>query len=77
MSRVKEIDIRPLLRDGEAPCTAVHNRVRDLKEDEILRVKAPFLPSPLIEKLNSEGFLTRVERTTDGSWTLICRRGGV
>jgi len=31
-------------------------------------VIAPFLPSPLIEKLGSEGFQSRVERQLGGGW---------
>jgi hypothetical protein len=31
-------------------------------------VVAPFLPSPLIEKLGSEGFASKVERGTGADW---------
>jgi hypothetical protein len=40
-----------------------------LKAGEGLTVIAPFLPSPLIEKLGSEGFQSRIERGA-GSWTV-------
>jgi hypothetical protein len=39
-----------------------------LRPGEGLAVVAPFLPSPLIEKLGSEGFESRVERGAEGSW---------
>jgi uncharacterized protein (DUF2249 family) len=39
-----------------------------LSETESLLLVTPFLPSPLIEKLNSEGFTARPERRNDGAW---------
>jgi hypothetical protein len=39
-----------------------------LKSDEGLIVIAPFLPSPLIEKLAGEGFSSRVERGNGADW---------
>ena len=38
--------------------------------DEGPLVIAPFLPSPLIEKLDSEGFESRVERQVGGGWAV-------
>ena len=38
--------------------------------NEGLSVIAPFLPSPLIEKLGSEGFQSRVERQVGGGWAV-------
>ena len=35
--------------------------------DELVLL-TPFLPSPLIEKLGSEGFHARPERRSDGAW---------
>jgi hypothetical protein len=34
----------------------------------------PFIPSPLIEKLHSEGFEARPEPRGDGSWQTLIRR---
>ncbi|MBA3762650.1 MAG: DUF2249 domain-containing protein [Chthoniobacterales bacterium] len=39
-----------------------------MKAGEGLAIVAPFLPSPLIEKLGSEGFRSRVERQLGGVW---------
>jgi len=33
-------------------------------------VIAPFLPSPLIERLRSQGFSARPVRGSDGTWTV-------
>jgi hypothetical protein len=37
-------------------------------------VVAPFLPSPLIERLGGEGFTTKVERGEAGSWIVYIWR---
>ncbi len=65
----RRIDVRPILARGEDPYAEIRKRVDALKPDEGLAVTAPFLPSPLIEKLGSEGFKSRVERGAGGGWT--------
>ena len=39
-----------------------------LKADEGLIVVAPFLPSPLVERLSGEGFASKVERGQGADW---------
>ncbi|HSH16724.1 MAG TPA: DUF2249 domain-containing protein [Verrucomicrobiae bacterium] len=68
MAKFKRLDVRPLLADGREPYTAIRQRVDGLKPGEGVIVVAPFLPSPLIEKLGSEGFKSRVERGEEGAW---------
>lgn len=64
----KRLDVRKLLARGVEPFPAIRKSVDALKPGEGLVVVAPFLPSPLIEKLRSEGFESRVEPLPDGSW---------
>ena len=64
----KKFDVRPTLARGIEPLPEIRRRVDALKPDEGLAIIAPFLPAPLIEKLGSEGFKSRVERGGDGSW---------
>ena len=64
----KRLDIRKLLAQGIEPLQAIRKRVNALKAGEGLAVIAPFLPSPLIEKLRSEDFSSRAEPQPDGSW---------
>ena len=64
----KRFDARKLLSQGIEPFPAIRKRVDTLKPGEGLAVIAPFLPSPLIEKLRSERFTSRVEHQADGSW---------
>jgi uncharacterized protein (DUF2249 family) len=67
--KFKTLDVRPLIAGGTEPLSAIRDRIDMLKTGEGLTVIAPFLPSPLIERLGSEGFQSRVERGT-GSWTV-------
>ncbi len=66
----KRLDVRPLLAKGSEPLAAIRIRVDSLKHGEGLIVIAPFLPSPLIEKLNSEGFRSSARRQPDGAWAV-------
>ena len=67
-TRFKRFDVRKALAEGREPFPEIRKRVDALKEGEGLAIVAPFLPSPLIEKLRSEGFSSRVEPGADGSW---------
>jgi uncharacterized protein (DUF2249 family) len=64
----KRFDVRKLLQQGIEPFPEIRKRVDTLKAGEGLAVISPFLPSPLIEKLRSENFASRVEPQPDGSW---------
>ena len=64
--KFKTLDVRPILAQGVEPFSRIRERVDALGPDEGLSVIAPFLPSPLIEKLGSEGFQSRVERQIGG-----------
>lgn len=68
LNQFKRFDVRDLIRRGIEPCPEFFQRVAKLKADEGLIVVAPFLPSPLIEKLSSEGFCSKVERGKGADW---------
>ena len=67
-TRFKRFDVRPLLQRGAEPLPEILERIRTLKPEEGLMIIAPFLPSPLIELLGSQGFAAKVERGERGSW---------
>jgi hypothetical protein len=72
---LRTLDVRPLLARGEEPFDQIMVAVSALRPDEGFLLVTPFLPSPLIEKLQSEGFRARPERHSDGSWqTQFLRR---
>ncbi len=66
--KFKTFDVRPLLARGTDPYDEIRRRVDPLEPGDGVTIVAPFMPAPLIEKLRSEGFLTRLERRTDGAW---------
>jgi len=68
LDQFKRFDVRDLLRRGVEPFPAIRQRVDALRPDEGLIIIAPFLPSPLIEKLGSEGFKSKVERGQGADW---------
>ena len=67
-SKFKRFDVRPLLQRGEEPRTQILQRVHALKPDEGLIIIAPFLPSPLIELLGSQGFASKIEHGNGANW---------
>ena len=68
--KYKTLDVRPILAKGVEPFSKIRESIDALAPDEGLLVIAPFLPAPLIEKLGSEGFESRVERQVGGGWTV-------
>lgn len=73
-TQFKRFDVRKLLAQGTEPFAEIRKRVDALKPGEGLAVIAPFLPSPLIEKLRSEGYASRAEPQPDGSWVTYFSR---
>lgn len=70
MNQFKRFDVRDMLSRGVEPFPQIRQRVDALKLHEGLIVVAPFLPSPLIEKLNSEGFQSKLERGDGADWII-------
>jgi hypothetical protein len=70
VARFKRFDVRGLLSRGVEPFPEIRQRVDALKPDQGLIVIAPFLPSPLVEKLSSEGFQSKIERGQGGEWII-------
>lgn len=68
--KFKTLDVRPVLAKGLEPFSKIRETVNALGPNEGLSVIAPFLPSPLIERLSSEGFQSRVERQIGGGWAV-------
>ena len=70
LSQFKKLDVRPALSRGRETYPEIRKRVDALKPGEGLAIVAPFLPAPLIEKLGSEGFKSKVARADDGTWVV-------
>lgn len=72
--KTRTLDLRPIIAAGREPFTKIMEAVDAIGGDETLLLVTPFLPSPLIEKLQGEGFSARPERRGDGSWQTSFRR---
>ena len=64
----RTLDVRPMIARGEEPRKKIMEAVAALAPGESLVLRAPFLPSPLIERLQADGFQASAERCADGSW---------
>jgi uncharacterized protein (DUF2249 family) len=70
LAQFKRFDVRAMLARGVEPFPEIRQRVDALAAGEGLLVVAPFLPSPLVEKLNSEGFASKIERGAGADWVV-------
>jgi len=68
LNKFKRFDVRDLIRRGVEPFPEISRRVNALAPDEGLIMVAPFLPSPLVERLAGEGFASQVERGAGSDW---------
>jgi uncharacterized protein (DUF2249 family) len=63
-----------VIASGGEPFSNIMAAVAAVAAGDTLVLVTPFLPSPLIEKLQSEGFAARSERQGDGSWQTSFQR---
>ncbi len=68
LSKFDRFDVRGLLKQGMEPFPEIFTKAQALKADEGLLVVAPFLPSPLVERLSGDGFAAKVERGQGADW---------
>ena len=67
-SKFKRFDVRELIQQGIEPFPAIIQRISKLRPGQGLLIVAPFLPSPLIERLGSQGFASKVEHGAGADW---------
>lgn len=60
-SIIKTIDARPMLENGEHPVGLVLEEIKHIGNGQILELITPFLPAPLIDKVEEKNFV---------AWTL-------
>ena len=68
LNQFKRFDVRGLLRQGIEPFPEIFARAQALDANDGLILVAPFLPSPLVERLSGEGFASKVERGHGSDW---------
>lgn len=64
----KTLDVGRLLDAGHEPLPEIRREIESLQPGEGLEIIAPFLPSPLIELLGSEGFAHAFDHEPGGPW---------
>lgn len=62
---VATIHISDMLNQGEQPVHEVLSAVKKLDENEMLKVVAPFIPAPLIDKSLSMGYQHWLDKKSD------------
>ncbi|HYW93961.1 MAG TPA: DUF1858 domain-containing protein [Bacteroidales bacterium] len=68
------IDIRDMLNAGEQPVHEVLSRLKQVKEDEILAIIAPFVPAPLIDKATSLSYDHWLQKLSDEEYRVYLVR---
>ncbi len=58
---VVELDVRPVMENGEDPFGLITNYIRQLLQSQVLKLINTFEPAPLIELLEKQGFVTYSE----------------
>lgn len=77
LNKFKRFDVRGLLKQGIEPFPEIFARAQALGAGDGLIVVAPFLPSPLVERLSGEGFASKVERGAGTDWLIYFWRESV
>lgn len=67
----KELDVRPILRNGGEPFQAIMEAVQSLKPGEGLRLIATFKPEPLFRVMGKRGFSHEATEMGGGDWQVL------
>ncbi len=67
----KELDVRPILRDGGEPFPAIMDAVQSLQPGEGLRLLATFRPVPLLSVMARRGYSAELKELDDGEWEVM------
>lgn len=65
------VDVREDLRAGREPFPRIMEAVGRLRDDEQLRIVAPFEPRPLIGVLGAQGFAAAITALEAGDFEII------
>ncbi len=72
--QAKTLDLRPLLGTGEEHFAAIMDAKEQLMPGQALHLIAPFLPLPLYEIFQTEGFNVRSKHISDEEWHIFFER---
>ncbi len=71
-----EVDVRPILREGGEPFSAIMEAVDALAPGQSLRLLATFKPIPLFQVLGNRGFEPAAREIGNGDWEVIFTPAG-
>lgn len=57
---VHELDVTPLIEDGQEPFAAIMRTLRQAPAGAVVRIRAPFEPAPLVDLLSKRGWIPHV-----------------
>ena len=69
-ARVVELDVREDLRSGREPFSRIMGTVSELRDDEVLHLRAIFEPVPLFAALGKRGFAHESRSHAVGDWSV-------
>lgn len=70
-SRFKDLDVRPILKEGGEPFPAIMQAVQALQPGEGLRLLATFRPTPLLTVMARRGFDAEINELDHGDWEVL------
>lgn len=71
MSQVyKQLDVRPILREGGEPFQDIMAAVQSLAPGEGLRLLSTFKPTPLLPLMSRHGFSSEIHELDTGDWEI-------
>jgi uncharacterized protein (DUF2249 family) len=73
--RTVTLDVREDIRNGREPFAKIMQTVAGLKDDEHLRLIAPFEPAPLYAVLAQRGYAHQSKPTPEGDFEVLFTRG--
>ncbi|GAO30146.1 DUF1858 domain-containing protein [Geofilum rubicundum] len=71
---VRSFDATDVINRGESPMAAVLSTARQLGEGEVLELKSPFVPAPLLDMLKEQGFAVLSLQKEDGVLSYLRRK---
>lgn len=72
--KTHRLDIRPIVARGEEPFAPIMAVIAKLGPADEMVILSPFLPAPLIERMQAAGYEVHPELQGDGSWSTRFRK---
>jgi uncharacterized protein (DUF2249 family) len=66
---IVDLDVRPLIASGTPPMATIMTAVNELARGQVLHLRSPFMPGPMVRKLAGAGFSHRTHSFADDDWS--------